>query len=156
MIVRAKTLALAAVFTLGLALSSAHAGNNSWAWSKPLNKKAGHAFYTGNKNINNSYSFRSRAWRQNYGSASRTQQYRSHNYYAPRVVTPSYTHRIVTPQPIIVHRPPTTIHSTIVTPTIRTMPRAIGTVHSLPPTPAVKSNVIAAPKAGTLQSWTSP
>ncbi|MEO1530105.1 MAG: hypothetical protein AAFX06_32300 [Planctomycetota bacterium] len=106
---RIKTLVLAAAITTCLgAFSSAEAGNNGWAWAKPLNKKAGHAFYTGNRNINNSYAFRSRNWRQTYGTTS-------HHYRAPTTrysVVPRTivtTPRVITKAPVVIQSKPTVL-----------------------------------------------
>ena len=148
---RIKMLALAASITIGLAcVSTAEAGNNTWAWAKPINKKAGHAFYTGNRNINNSYSFRSKNWRQVYGQQHNGYQFRSgHNYYTTRRPVVTYRHPVVTtPAPIVTYP-----KAVVITPN---QPRTVvypGPGIVIQPKVLVKP---ATPKVSVLKSWTTP
>jgi hypothetical protein len=123
------SLLIAAAVTMvgGLELPEAEAGG--WGWAKPLNKRGG-AFYTSNRNINNSYGVKSKNWR-------RADNYTSQTYQVPSVrstfATPS-TH-------VPTYHPPVTVHqgATI----MRSVPTAA------PPT--MPSSRIVHPPASTVQ-----
>ena len=68
---------------------NAEAGNG-WRWSKPMNQKAGHAFYTSN-----------RRFKQNRGYSTRTysQPYRSRAYVQPVYTAPIHQPQVVIPAP---------------------------------------------------------
>ena len=99
-----------------LGVPSAEAGNG-WGWSKPMNKKVGSPFYTSNKNINNSYGFRSKAWKQSnlnttYSQRMSTQRANAHQTKViKKVPTP-----VVTAEPVVTLPPAPTAAVQIVSP----------------------------------------